>query len=293
LKKKTHFPITTDILNWIDFLSILPYYIEIFVVGSPGLTWVRVLRLARIFRVFKLGRYQEGFSLFYYTFRSSLSTLMLGICFLILGMVIFSSFMFYAEQTYAHFDDDEEEWTYNDDTILPNEKSFFQSIPHTFWWCIVTMTTVGYGDTYPISPLGKLVAGITFLGGLAIIAFPIAILGSRFLDLYLESEANKKKRRLAKLHKLERKNTKSESEKLAEAYPFFPEPMRKLLVWKEEIDGEIMKLEQKVDALKLHAKTIDRVIQLFDWERNPGMIDVEFVPKVTAADRQANLPFKS
>eukprot|EP00339_Tiarina_fusa_P028748 CAMPEP_0117058536 /NCGR_PEP_ID=MMETSP0472-20121206/40667_1 /TAXON_ID=693140 ORGANISM="Tiarina fusus, Strain LIS" /NCGR_SAMPLE_ID=MMETSP0472 /ASSEMBLY_ACC=CAM_ASM_000603 /LENGTH=127 /DNA_ID=CAMNT_0004775905 /DNA_START=244 /DNA_END=624 /DNA_ORIENTATION=+ len=127
------------------------------------------------------------------------------------------------------------------------------------------MTTVGYGDTYPISPLGKTVAGITFLGGLAIIAFPIAILGSKFLELYLEAEAKKKKRQLAKLVKLEEVNVQTEEEKLAESYPFFPVPTRKLLLWKISVDDEISKLEGKLDALKQQAKTIERALQLFDW----------------------------
>jgi len=280
------------LLNWIDLLSILPYYVELIVPGGPGLAWVRVLRLARVFRIFKLGRYQEGFTLFYLTFRGSLTTLALGICFLTLGMVIFSSFMFYAEQTYAHFDDDEEQWTYNDDTILGGEKSFFQSIPHTFWWCIVTMTTVGYGDTYPISPLGKLVAGITFLGGLAIIAFPIAILGSKFLDLYLEAEAKKELRLKAIARQKEEDSELSKEEKLAAKYPFFPEPARELMEWKAELDAELEILEDKVTELKAQSKTISRALELLSWERNPSMLDVEFVNRVSAEDRKNNLPFK-
>lgn len=58
-------------LNWVDFLAIAPYYVELVLPGGPGLAWVRVLRLTRIFRLFKLGRYQEGFLLFYlYVFPS-------------------------------------------------------------------------------------------------------------------------------------------------------------------------------------------------------------------------------
>lgn len=279
-------------LNWIDFLSILPYYIELAFASGPGLAWVRVLRLARVFRIFKLGRYQEGFTLFYLTFRSSLTTMALGIVFLCLGMIIFSSFMFYAEQTYATFDDDEEQWTYNNDTILAGEKSFFQSIPHTFWWCIVTMTTVGYGDTYPISPLGKTVAGITFLGGLAIIAFPIAILGSKFLDLYLENEEKKELRKQALAQKKEDELQQTHAEKLAAKYPFFPVPARDLLHWKTELDEELSNLEEKVQALKSQAKTISRALELLSWERNPALLDIEFVHKVTNADKETNLPFK-
>lgn len=148
------------------------------------------------------------------------------------------------------------------------------------------------GDTYPISPLGKTVAGITFLGGLAIIAFPIAILGSKFLDLYLESEAKKQKREAAKLEKII-KRKQSEEEKLAEAYPFYPVPVRKMFVWKLAIDQEILKLEGKVENLKQQAKTIERALQLFDWERNPALIDVDFVDKLSQADRDNNLPFKT
>lgn len=141
--------------------------------------------------------------------------------------------------------------------------------------------------------MGKTVAGITFLGGLAIIAFPIAILGNKFLDLYLEAETKKKKREAAKLEKITSKDVKTEDEKLAEEYPFYPVPIRKMFVSKLAIDQEILRLEAKVETLKAQAKTIERALSLFDWERNPSLIDVEFVDKVTREHRINNRPFPS
>ncbi len=102
-------------------------------------------------------------------------------------MVIFSSLLFFAEQTDETFDKSTQLWMRSDGTVSP-----FQSIPETFWWCITTMTTVGYGDTYPVSPLGKFgkldslltfaVAALTMLCGILTLAFPISILGSTFTN---------------------------------------------------------------------------------------------------------------
>mmetsp|Transcript_3701 Transcript_3701/g.13078 ORF Transcript_3701/g.13078 Transcript_3701/m.13078 type:complete len:411 (-) Transcript_3701:715-1947(-) len=265
-------------LNWVDFLAIAPYYVELVVPGGPGLAWVRVLRLTRIFRLFKLGRYQEGFLLFYLTFRASIETMFLGVVFLLIGMVLFSSFLFYAEQTYSHFDEDNEEWYYDDDTILAGSLSFFQSIPHTFWWCIVTMTTVGYGDTYPISPLGKLVGGLTFLAGLAIIAFPIAILGGTFLDLYLELE-NRKAEQSSRLAARER------MKKPDEEFLEFLEPVRSIRSELEEVTTIVNNMEALVATLKTRKGDFNRAINLFNVAEfdesksgaqveNPGLKDV-------------------
>lgn len=267
-------------LNWVDFLAIAPYYVELVLPGGPGLAWVRVLRLTRIFRLFKLGRYQEGFLLFYLTFKASIETMFLGVVFLLIGMVLFSSFLFYAEQSYSHFDEDEEEWYYDDDTLLAGSLSFFQSIPHTFWWCIVTMTTVGYGDTYPISPLGKLVAGITFLAGLAIIAFPIAILGGTFLDLYLEMESRKKEQsiRLAARKRLKEPN---------EEFKDFLEPVRSIRNELEDISTIVAGMENLVATIKARQADFNRAINLFNVQEfdeaasgaqvdNPGLKDIVY-----------------
>lgn len=110
---------------------------------------------------------------------ASLDALFLLLFFLVLGMVLFSSLLYFAEQTQEEFDEDLEEWYYTDDSDDPGKLSPYQSIPHTLWWCIVTMTTVGYGDTFPITPLGKAVAGATMLLGLLVSASSLPLSLSR------------------------------------------------------------------------------------------------------------------
>ena len=58
----------------------------------------------------------------------------------------------------------------------------FQSIPQSFWWCIVTLTTVGYGDMYPYSVEGKIVGVLTMLVGLIMLALPLSIIGTNFIE---------------------------------------------------------------------------------------------------------------
>jgi len=185
-------PFLISPLNVVDFVAILPYWIEqIFGAASPGVAVIRVIRLARVLRIFKLGRNAEGLQLVARSLKRSLDGLYLLSFFLSLAVVVFSSMIYYAEQTISHFKDGE--WVYEDGTKTP-----FQSIPHTFWWCIVTMTTVGYGDAVPISLAGKLVASLTILCGILIIAFPIAILSSKFLDVYNEHNATKSEEKKSK-----------------------------------------------------------------------------------------------
>mmetsp|Transcript_17461 Transcript_17461/g.67759 ORF Transcript_17461/g.67759 Transcript_17461/m.67759 type:complete len:412 (+) Transcript_17461:79-1314(+) len=173
-------------MNIIDLLSVLPYYLDLIfiVIGISGdasfLAAIRLVRLVRVFRVFKLGRYSEYFGVVMLAMVASLDALFLLLFFLVLGMVLFSSLLYFAEQTQEEFDEDLEEWYYTDDSSDPGKLSPFQSIPHTLWWCIVTMTTVGYGDTFPITPLGKAVAGATMLLGLLLLAFPVGVLGAKF-----------------------------------------------------------------------------------------------------------------
>ena len=86
-------------------------------------------------------------------------------------MFVYSTLLYYAEQTQEEFDEDKKKWFYTDKSSDPGKESPFQSIPHTLWWSIVTMTTVGYGDTFPITPLGKMTAGFTMICGIFVSFF--------------------------------------------------------------------------------------------------------------------------
>eukprot|EP01121_Diplochlamys_sp_Union-15-3_P008616 TRINITY_DN229_c1_g1_i1.p1 TRINITY_DN229_c1_g1~~TRINITY_DN229_c1_g1_i1.p1 ORF type:complete len:162 (+),score=26.35 TRINITY_DN229_c1_g1_i1:507-992(+) len=98
--------------------------------------------------------------------------------------------MFYAEQTNSHFNKYKLRWEY-DGTNTPTP---FQSIPDTFWWCFVTIATVGYGDKFPTSDAGKVVACLTMFLALISLSLPIVLIGNSFVDVINESERKKRKK---------------------------------------------------------------------------------------------------
>ncbi|XP_025191622.1 potassium voltage-gated channel protein Shaker isoform X6 [Melanaphis sacchari] len=150
---KLHF--FKDVMNTIDIIAIIPYFITLATViaeeedptmnlpkapqnpqdkstnQAMSLAILRVIRLVRVFRIFKLSRHSKGLQILGRTLKASMRELGLLIFFLFIGVVLFSSAVYFAE--------------------AGSENSFFKSIPDAFWWAVVTMTTVGYGDmTYDV-----------------------------------------------------------------------------------------------------------------------------------------------
>jgi len=176
-----------DFLNLIDFLSILPFYIERILIAVYGdlnissLAAIRIVRLFRVVRILKISKYTHSAGLLTKTMKNSREAFLMLLFSIILVMILYSSAIFYAEQTESTFNTTTKMWIYNDGVI-----SGFQSISDAMWWCITTLTTVGYGDIVPRTLLGRFIAGLTMLTGVLVLAIPISIFGANFNDIYKE-----------------------------------------------------------------------------------------------------------
>ncbi len=143
-----------------DLVAILPFYLPIAL--TVDLRILRLLRLFRVFRLFKMTRYIESIRTFHNVFRAKKTELIVTAV-LIFLLLIFASSAMYAVENEAQPDK-------------------FSSIPETLWWGVVTLTTIGYGDVYPITPLGKLIGGVIALLGIGLFALPTGILASGFSE---------------------------------------------------------------------------------------------------------------
>ncbi|KAH3767728.1 voltage-gated ion channel superfamily [Pelomyxa schiedti] len=185
----------------VDIIVIVPYYVELIIGTSVSqLAVLRVIRLVRIFRVLKIGSYSDTLVVIKITAQRSKSTALLLLNLLFIELTLFSSLMYYMEGLGCEFYDGS--WVYKTEYDPSQGKSPFQSIIGTYWWCITTVTTVGYGDNYPKTELGKTVGAITMLGGVVSLAFPIGIFASNFSDVWHEQrEVAKKAKEKAEMEK--------------------------------------------------------------------------------------------
>ncbi len=148
----------TSFYGIIDLLSILPTYVGFFFTSARALQIIRIIRLLRIFRIFKLGRYVREAQLLAQALKASQwkITVFLGTV-LALCMVL-GSLMYVIEGG-----------------SQPGKGEGFTSIPRSIYWAIVTMTTVGYGDISPVTPLGQTIASFIMILGYSILAVPTGI----------------------------------------------------------------------------------------------------------------------
>jgi len=151
----------------IDLLAIVPFYLPFL---GADFRFLRTFRLVRLLRMLKLARYMNSLRLMGRVFRSKKEELLAALGLLAVLLIITSSAMYYVEHS-----------------VQPET---FSDIPTSMWWAVSTLTTVGYGDIYPVSPLGRLLGSIVAILGIGVFALPTAILGSGFLE-----EVQKRKRK--------------------------------------------------------------------------------------------------
>jgi voltage-gated potassium channel len=145
----------------VDFLGFIPTYISVLVPGSQFLRVIRVLRVLRIFRVLRMERYMSAADLLWQALVSSRRKIVVFLVTVLALVTILGSLMY----------------------MIEGEENGFTSIPQSIYWAIVTMTTVGYGDLSPHTPLGKAVASVIMIVGYGIIAVPTGIMTAEMVQL--------------------------------------------------------------------------------------------------------------
>ena len=226
----------TSPMNIVDLVAIVPFYLDVILAAisaggePPNFSFLRILRLSRAARLIKLGKYSQGIRLVTNAMANSLDALQLFGLVLSLVLVVFSSGIYYTERGqwvgntcpddwYAQFTPGFNATTasthcihnkyYRIDTRvgasgkIEKYPSCYQSIPQSFWWTIVTLTTVGYGDMYPYTDEGKVVAVLTMIVGLIMLALPLSIIGTNFIEerniMVMEVARREEEARLAEL----------------------------------------------------------------------------------------------
>lgn len=167
--RRVHFVKST--LGIVDFIAIFPFYLTLILqhdyYNVTSFSVIRVTRIVRVMRVLKLSRYHKGLAILGRTISASSGQMKALFLCVFLTTVLFASVIYYVESY--------------------QKNSPFESIPATFWYVVITMTTVGYGDVTPRSPLGKLTgAACAFVGLILLLCLPTPVFVSNFVKFYLE-----------------------------------------------------------------------------------------------------------
>ena len=137
----------------IDLLAVLPGYLSLLIPGMQYLLVIRSLRLLRVFRILKLTRYMKEGTILKQALKASMHKIIVFLATVITMVTIIGTLMY----------------------VIEGEKHGFTSIPVSIYWAIVTITTVGYGDISPVTPIGQILASILMITGYGIIAVPTGI----------------------------------------------------------------------------------------------------------------------
>ncbi|MCR5612676.1 ion transporter [Treponema sp.] len=157
-------------LALIDLLAILPFYIPYII--PIDLRVLRILRIIRLFRIFKINRYTDALSKIFAVFKNKKHELLSSIFVVILLMIVAAVLMFNIENV--------------------AQPEVFKNAFDALWWALATLTTVGYGDIYPVTVLGKILSAIIALLGIGLVAVPTGIISAGFVEAISKPEEERK-----------------------------------------------------------------------------------------------------
>ena len=146
----------------VDLVSILPFILPI--LHTYNLVGVRVFRLVRLLRIFKLNRYSDALAAIGDVFRSKAQQMIASVFFVFIILILASLLIYYAEHD-----------------AQPNQ---FENAFSGLWWAVATLTTVGYGDIYPVTALGRFLGAVIAILGIGMVAIPTGILSSGFVERF-------------------------------------------------------------------------------------------------------------
>lgn len=198
--------------NLIDLAAILPSYIDMIVKATHGNDLehennsnLKLIRLVRVVRAVRLGRRFEAVIIIARAMRRSVRALWVLLLNLCMAMLICGSILFFLEQ--GEYNPEKKaferpagyEFNSTDNTYYEvKDRSPFLSIPESFWWALVTSTTVGYGDVSPTTAAGKFTAGLAMVWSLCVLALPVGVIGSNFQTVWTEYDTEKRNEREVK-----------------------------------------------------------------------------------------------
>ena len=145
----------------IDLLAILPFYLPMFL--PVNLIGIRAIRLIRLLRIFKLNRYSDALISICSVFKNKSREIFASLFFVLILLVVASLLIYYAEHD-----------------AQPEQ---FQNAFSGLWWAVATLTTVGYGDIYPITPIGRVLGAVIAILGIGMVAVPTGILSAGFVEI--------------------------------------------------------------------------------------------------------------
>ena len=201
----------TSPMNAVDLVAIAPFYLALFVDnsgGAGGARMLRTLRLVRVTRLFKLGGRVARLRVVASSMRESADMLAMMVFLLAVAVLVFATLVFYVERGeyvpedpvdgsggfYSRRSDascSQRGWNVSDSSlgtsyVCERHETPFKSIPDSFWWTVVTLMTVGYGDEIPTTGAGKFVACVAMVASLLLLALPISVIGTEFTEQWME-----------------------------------------------------------------------------------------------------------